>query len=247
MNSGSFFTSSKRTSNRSGIYTATLTWIVGALVLAIPATLLAAAKGPPESVPVEVINTPLPVIGDIEANVTGEVTVTNFPAVQEVSGDVNAAVTGDVNVANTPDVNVANTPLDVVVTNETPRPEPFQLGELKIAFGGGSFADVRFDPVPAGKLFQIKHISSFNLLNPGSWMYCTLLVLEPGEDTDTVIAQHHVIVTRQSGGFKDHYVVSTPITLFADAGQEVEYQCTFSSQDDTVTLQASLSGFLTEN
>ena len=246
MKLSNFFTTSNPARNRIGIRVATLTWMVGAVVLVMPAALLAEPKGPPESVPVEVVNVPLPVIGDIEANVTGEVMVTNFPAVQEVSGNVNASVTGEVNIANTPDVNVANAPLDVLVLNAPPWREPFQESTFELEAGGSS-AEVRFDPVPAGKLLEIKHVSSFTLLEKGSFMYCTVMVIEPGEDTDTVVGRHHVIVTPQSGEFKDQYVASTPITLFADAGQEVEYECTFSSQSDSLVLQVSLSGFLTEN
>ena len=181
MNTNKSFPISPRKPTKGSSPKPILIWIACALFLAAPTALLAAPPGPPEAVEVEVVNTPLPVTGDIDAIVTGEVSVNNFPAVQQVSGDVNAtvtgnvnaavtgeisvsnfpavqqvngdvnasvtgevsvgnfplvqevtgdvnaAVTGEVNIANTPDVNVANTPLDVVVTNDNPAREPYQV------------------------------------------------------------------------------------------------------------------------
>ena len=83
-------------------------------------------------------------------------------------------------------------------------------------------------------------------------MDCTLQVLEPVDDTYATVGEHRVLVTPQLvtplyGSPKHQFIVSTPITLFADAGQTVEYGCTYSFQTGYVQLQAGISGFLTEN
>ena len=62
----------------------------------LPTMAIGDPAGPPGGLDVRIVNTPVPVAGEVEATVTGEVdatvtgdvSVTNFPAVQEVSGVV---------------------------------------------------------------------------------------------------------------------------------------------------------------
>ena len=76
--------------NRTGVVRAC---ILSSALLFSPAALIGDPAGPPDGLDVKVVNIPLPVTGEIDATVTGEVTVTNFPPVQEIVGEVDATVT----------------------------------------------------------------------------------------------------------------------------------------------------------
>jgi hypothetical protein len=72
----------------------TILWIISCVgLLVLPAAAIGAPAGPPGGLDVAVINTPLPVTGSVEATVTGDVNVTNLPAVQEVTGRVEVTET----------------------------------------------------------------------------------------------------------------------------------------------------------
>ena len=125
--------------------------------------------------------------------------------------------------------------------------EPFQV--YGVANSSPTFNGVKviFDPVPEGKRLELKYVSSFAQLKKDSWMYCTLQIMDSDDDGQFVVAEHRVIVTSQTGQFYDFFMVSNPITLFADAGQFVQFDCVFKDQDgEIVNLSANLSGLLTD-
>ena len=67
-----------------------------------------AAGGPS----VTVVNTPLPVTGTVNANVTGNVGVTGTPSVSVTNFPATQPVSGTVGITGTPNVNIVNTPND---------------------------------------------------------------------------------------------------------------------------------------
>lgn len=76
---------------------ATVLSIVCIHALVLPTMAIGDPAGPPGGLDVRILNTPLPVVGEVEATVTGEVEAT-------VTGEVDATVTGDVGVTNFPAV-----------------------------------------------------------------------------------------------------------------------------------------------
>src|SRR5262249_11582529 len=88
--------------------------VAGGVLLIVLSVSLAQVNsvGAAGSPSVTVVNTPLPVTGTVNANVTGNVgvtgtpsvSVTNFPATQPVSGTVGITVIPSVNIVNTPTV-----------------------------------------------------------------------------------------------------------------------------------------------
>ncbi len=115
-----------------------------AIALSLPAGRPALAAGPPSGLNVTVTNTPLPVTGTVNANVTGNVGITgtpsvdvkNFPTTQPVSGTVNIgnfpasnSVTGSVNITGTPNVNVVNTAVNPVPTQNVGLGAATQVGQ----------------------------------------------------------------------------------------------------------------------
>jgi hypothetical protein len=130
---------------------------------------------------VVVVNTPLPVTGNVIAtipggvNVTGNVTAT-VPGTVNVAGDVTATVTGSVNAAVTGDVNAT---VAGQVTVDNPSTNPVLIRDVdrqgaKVLWqmnknieipDGTTFGSISFGPVPAGKALVVEHVN-FLFQNP---------------------------------------------------------------------------------
>ena len=132
----------------------------------------AVPPGPPESVPVEVINTPLPITGDVGVTfpASQDVNVTNFPSTQDVNV-TNLPASQDVSVTNFPatqDVNVTNSSLTVSTSPITP------------VRGGGQVSVTAFEPAidfPLGSDFVLTDLLiSVDLLH-----VCTVRIIDPNE------------------------------------------------------------------
>jgi len=127
------------------------------------------------SAPVTVVNTPLPVTGTLTANVAGtvnaNVTNTPLPIAGNVTGSVDANVTNTVNVtgsvglADGTTINIANT--EPIATRAADAPLEYVQGSKIEYFEGRNFAFFNFDPIPAGKVLIVKHVS-FQLYAPTS-------------------------------------------------------------------------------
>ncbi len=116
---------------------------LGALV----ATLVSMAPAPANasgSAPVTVVNTPLPVTGDLTATLSGPITAT-------VTGPLTATLAGPVDIGNT----AAN---PVLVRNVDSAPEHFQQ-RIQQNLPNAGVAIIDFDPVPAGKRLVVEYIS----------------------------------------------------------------------------------------
>jgi hypothetical protein len=113
--------------------------LVGTMVSIAPAP--ANASG---SAPVHVVNTPLPVTGDLTATLSGPVTAT-------VTGPLTTTLAGPIDVGNT-----ALNP--VLVRNVDSAPEHFQQ-RLQQSFPSAGAGIIDFDPVPAGKRLVVEYIS----------------------------------------------------------------------------------------
>jgi hypothetical protein len=116
---------------------------LGALV----ATLVSMAPAPANasgSAPVTVVNTPLPVTGELTATLSGPVTAT-------VTGPLAATLAGPVNIGNT----AAN---PVLVRNVDGGPERFQQ-RIQQNLPSAGVGIIDFDPVPAGRRLIVEYIS----------------------------------------------------------------------------------------
>jgi len=163
-------------------------------------------------------------------------------------GDVNVINTPDVNVANVPDVVIANTPLDAVPM--VPGGEPFQENKFDLVPSGQSLARNIFGPVPAGKRLHIEHASARAVINNtlNLNLRCSIGIIQPGLPNTSVMS-HSLVVEMSPGQFADTHVASTPITLFAEAGQEVWFDCFFGPSNpgpSSQSVSAAISGFLVD-
>ncbi len=128
---------------------AALLILVGTLTVVSPRT----GEAQIGSTPVRVVNTPLPVTGNVNAAVTGNVNA-------NVAGTVGLTPGATVQVAGVADVLIGNTdsaPVPVVDLNDAR--DPFQTRVFLSIEAGSTQEQVAFE-IPSGKRLVIEHVSS---------------------------------------------------------------------------------------
>jgi hypothetical protein len=139
-----------------------------ALVSAPPALTQGTPNRPPT--PVEVVNTPLPVTGNLNAAVVG-------PVAAQQSGPWNVGITG------TPNVNVANT---VRTVNDPPQPVE---ASVDVTIPGGEFTGTApAFTVPAGKRFVFEDVSGIAFLPTGQKLTQASVAMPNGPGTPPLLS-----------------------------------------------------------
>jgi hypothetical protein len=136
-------------------------WGVAAVAICVSAlTIVSPSRGEAQigSTPVRVVNTPLPISGNVSAAVTGNVNAV-------VTGDVNANVSGTVGLAPGATVTLAgpvtvgNPISDPVLMKNVYEKELWQTNTNTTINVNQGFASIAFPAVPADKALVIEHVS----------------------------------------------------------------------------------------
>jgi hypothetical protein len=132
-------------------------------------------NGLPTGPNVVVTNTPLPVTGNVTAT---------------MSGNVSATI-----------INPSNGPVFIRDVDRQSAKEPWQTTETIFVTQGGVHPIIEFDPVPAGKLLVIEHVSSVyrNFDNASGPKVFLLYTLNPFNPLSSLTADLQYFVPQQTG------------------------------------------------
>jgi hypothetical protein len=196
--------------------------------------------------PVTVVNTPLPITGNVNANVTNAslpVSVLNTPLSTTVTNTPSVTITGTpaVAIAGTPTVQLTGDPAaGAAIQAQSTCPSPCSPTP---------FADVTLFTVPAGKRLVIEHISGFVQLPSGAQaIYSIKTAVDAsylgGVQFSEAHLDHLLGPVTQAGSV---FSVSNSLRLYADAGTAVVFHVAVETAGGSVTyVLASLSGYLVD-
>lgn len=160
------------------------------------------ASPPPPSVPVNVVNTPLPVSGSVNATVTGNVnaTLTNS-SVTVTNAAATPVLVRDVDNGHNPyelELTLTNDTTDYGPTNSTCNGPPVST-QCQVSF-----------TVPAGQRYVVEHVSAF-IVGPTGQTYTTFLSGNVSE---------FLVMTKQlSASGLDSYTASQPMRVYENPGR----------------------------
>ena len=173
---------------------------------ASPSLVSIAAAPPTPSIPVNVTNTPLSVIGTVSANIgTPTVNVNSLPAVQ---------------LSGTPNVNLATSPTSPVFVEEGYAARNAASSECDAAFDGNGILNCTLATVPAGHTLVIETITCAAGVATGSQVVPIVLNMggPPIGGGAPISLNHRLLLTKAaSNGSLDYYGITTPIKMYAAA------------------------------
>lgn len=184
-----------------------------------------------------------------------QVSVTNFPATQPVSGAISVSnfpstqpVSGTVNVGNFPafpstqtvagTVSVGNLPTTQNVKNiDEKGRNPYMQGAFANCVSGTSaFCDMTFPAVPANKRLVIEHVSANVGANTGTGVNGTFLLV--GGVVFSLPAR--------AGATPTLLGVNEPVIAYCEAGQSFTYRVVWNAVTGTGAVSSVVSGYLVD-
>jgi len=142
------------------------------------------------------------------------------------------------------DVNVVNTP--TVSDADNPARQPFQAYGYE-EFIGNLSAYVVITTVPAGKRLIIEHVSVIGSVLTGQKLIRASIGVGNGD-----VIFHDLPISAQGsefGGFRDLYIASEQVRLYADPGTQVYYfvaRNNYRGSEPEGYTEATISGYLVD-
>ena len=193
--------------------------------------------GGPQPQRVTVVNTPLPVSGNVSADVTGNVNAV-------VTGNVNATVTGTVGLAPGATVLIGNSDAaPVPVVDMSDARVPFQTRVTLTIEAGSTQSQAGFD-VPDGKRLVIEHVSS-RVQGPGGERYIAHFSTHVFGDSPG--GASHWLVLNHQGTFSsiDVLTASQDMRVYADPSfPSPQFVVTRTSTLGSTFAELNISGYL---
>ncbi|MCB1760031.1 MAG: hypothetical protein KDI68_09680 [Gammaproteobacteria bacterium] len=142
-------------------------------------------------------------------------------------------------------VNVVNFPeVQAVEDIDNPAFQPAQMGASQSSDIGGLTLLVTgayTDEVPPGKRLVVQHVSfDLNSVDLEGDPVCRVVVRQ--RDPFQEFIAHRVPTEREYDGARERAVASLPMTLYADAGQQVGVTCSVRVSGDT-NLSVAVTGY----
>ena len=207
-----------------GILGIVLVGLFGIIGLSVDQANSQPSTGPPSGLDVNVTNPTLDVSNS-------SVSVSNLPRATSggnttvpVSGDVNATVTGDVNVGNTPEE-----PL-YVRDVDRPAVEPFMGGCTVNGTSGYPDRCVFLPAVEAGKRLVVEFISGEVRITTGETFSLDTLIYDSGGFFSNHHLNQPLQRTNVFGGY-DLYIVSQPFRIYIDGEEWLSVRVNHESDD----------------
>ena len=212
------------------------------LALSVMIAIIAGVNATPTqasgSAPVTVVNTPLPVTGNVTAAQSGP---------------------WNVNIDNTPGVNIANMPAVSLAPGasirdaDNPARQPFQIALLVQLDPGVAVADNLF-PVPDGKRLVIEYVSGFGEIPIGQSLTNVSVSTSVRGDTppnqSPPVVSHFFVptVTGSYNGTVNNNVISAQTRFYSDGcnGCYVQVQANRNGTNGSADFHFSIAGYLVD-
>ena len=188
--------------------------------------------------PVQVVNTPLPVSGNVNATVTGNVGATVTGTVGLASGTTVNIGSGAVELTGNPSVQIGNPATDPVLTRDVDRTglQRYVDGKQVLCADGAFFCGTNsFDAVPAGKRLVVEHVWARADLPGGQAPLVTIFI---GVNIPVSLPlQTHFFGT-------DIFVGGGPMQFHVDNGGLFSFNAARNATAGTGIVNLTVSGYL---